>query len=589
MSEQRKTPAPVGTRGLEVLQPTVVGPTATSKIAPASAGTNSKCIDRVLPPFATEKWDEDMCTMVPVSSALPQELPPAAEHLRERLLQRPRHPQEPRALLSELLACHVPHDWIKQMVPEWPGLASMDVVRVDNVIRRALVFHEHEPLRRYQERYFVLKEFGGKVRLCWYDSDGNFRHRSPQSWKEAETTVKIDIDDGKGGKKKTSAADRWYNSPDRNEYETAEFRPGQHTSPDVLNLWQGWSVGILPNGTPTLPESLLWHIKENMCGGDEAVFRWFMGWMADAVQNVHRTAGTAVVLRGPEGSGKNFWADKFMELFAPHTMMLTNSKQLTGNFNSHLMDKLVVFANEAFFAGNKADAAALKALVTDSTMMVEPKGVDAFQVQKHFRLIIASNDAHVVRVSESDRRYLVLEVDAKENNNSRDYFGEIADEWTNGGREQFMTLLWHWDLSDWNEGQIPDTAARKAQRAYSLGEADQWVMELLDRGEIAAAAQDGSTGHVFLLTLDLPGKSKAYGTALRAAGAMSDRRESIGSQGQQRGYWIPDLSRARRTFAQEKGVCPEWLEETTRNQWTFIAHPSGALCESKSSPIRDLF
>ncbi len=430
----------------------------------------------------------------------------------------------------------------------------------------------------------MLKEFGGQVRICWFDDYGNFRHRSPGSWREAEKTATIEIDDGEGGKKRISAAERWYSSPDRNEYETAEFVPGDRTAGDVLNLWRGWSVGYHPQGSMHEPELFLTHIRENMCGGDLAVFQWLMGWMADAIQNVHRTAGTAVVLRGPEGSGKNFWAERFMELFAPHTLMLTNAKQLTGNFNSHLMDKLIVFANEAFFAGNRAEAAALKALVTDTTMMVEPKGVDAFQVAKHFRLIIASNDEHVVRVSDSDRRYLVLEVDAKEYNNDRDYFGDIYREWVNGGREQMMTLLWFWDLSQWHENAIPETRARQSQRAYSLSAADQFVLEMLERGEVPAVANDPSCGHVFILSEEMPERHRAMAAALRAAGGQTDRRETIGELGQRRGVWLPELWLARSLFARERSVRPEWVNAVAGDEWLICPNRSGLAVEKKRSP-----
>lgn len=537
---------------------------------------------KVRPPSATEAWNEDMNCMVPVPRP---EVPlnSRAEHLRDRLLTTPAHPLAPRALVCDLLAAALTREQIQEMVPHWPGLAPLAEQDLNRILTRALAFHDHEPLRRYQSRYFVLKEYGGQVRICWFDDHSNFRHRTPASWREAEKTVTIDVDDGDGGSKRISAADRWYNSPDRNEYETAEFAPGQRVSGDVLNLWRGWSVSIHPHGTPFQPDKLLHHIRHNMCGDDENVYLWFMGWMADAVQNVDRTAGTAIVLRGPEGSGKNFWAERFMELFAPHTVMLTSSKQVTGNFNAHLMDKLIVFANEAFFAGNRADAAALKALITDSTMMVEPKGIDAFQVKKHFRLIIASNDEHVVRVSGSDRRYLVLEVDAQEFNNDRDYFAELAEEWQNGGREQFMTLLWTWDLSDWREGSIPETRARQAQRAYSLGEADAWVLEMLDRGEAPAVAHDPSCGHVFILSEDLPGKSRSYGTALRAAGALTDCRETING-GQRRGFWVPELWLARSLFARDRGVRPEWITHACSDDWDIGSNKNGFGLEKKNSP-----
>ena len=332
--------------------------------------------------------------------------------------------------------------WIAD--PDMPGLnLRFGIGDVDDVLRAAMAFHRHPKLCEYQSTYTFVKDYGGKARIVWHDEQGRFRHRSVGSFAEAEKGVTIELDDGDGGKKRVAAAEYWLNSPHRRTAERVVFKPGRLVGPDEFNIWRGWPVKMREGRCDLFCE----HMWENMCNGDEEVFMWLMGWMADAVQNAHRTGGTAVVLRGPQGSGKNFWAEHFMELFGPHKLMITNSEQVTGKFNSHLEYCSVLFANEAFFAGSNKEKNALKSLVTDGTIMVEPKGVDAFPTEKKFRLIIASNEDWVVNVEGSDRRFLVLEVDAGEHNNDGEYFGAIQKEWESGGREALMAILWHWAAS----------------------------------------------------------------------------------------------------------------------------------------------
>ncbi len=222
----------------------------------------------------------------------------------------------------------------------------------------------------------------------------------------------------------------------------------------VLNLWRGWPMGLRPGWTderltvagnqpvrdgefdgPEMPpghcDLFLDHMLHAMCGGDEELRHYLLGWMADSLWNPGPSE-TAIVLRGPQGAGKSMWAKNFMQFHAPHGITLNRPDQLTGPFNRHLHNKSVVFADEAFFAGNRQDAASLKTLITDDEIMITPKGVDGFAARKGFRVIIASNDEHVIRAESDDRRFLVLNVDAGEQNDHKAYFGPMVEEWRTG-------------------------------------------------------------------------------------------------------------------------------------------------------------
>ena len=116
------------------------------------------------------------------------------------------------------------------------------------------------------------------------------------------------------------------------------------------------------------------HIQNNICKGDEDLYEYVINWMADAIQNPGRRPGVALVIRGKQGVGKGVFVNEFAQLFGPHSIQVAQSSQLVGNFNAHLRDKLLVFADEAFWAGDKRAEGALKALVTEDTMPIEMKG-----------------------------------------------------------------------------------------------------------------------------------------------------------------------------------------------------------------------
>lgn len=403
-----------------------------------------------------------------------------------------------------------------------------------------------------QRRYAFIQDYGGKVRIAWRDTEGKFRTRSVASFKEAHMNEMIDFVGADGKIERQKLAEAWLYWPRRRTYSEARFLPGQRPFPGlgILNLWDGWPVKMAPGEA----ELFKHHLKTFVCGGDEETFNWVMGWLAHSVQKVHETPTTALVLAGPQGSGKNVIVSLLFELFGRYTMMCTQSTQLVGNFNSHLMDKLFVFANEAFFAGNKKEANALKSLVTDETMIVEPKGVDAFQVKKHFRLILASNEERVVNLEIDDRRFAVLRADALAFNNDREYFGGLIKAWREEGeREKFLYELHHWDLSSWDEGSIPETEARMEQRELSLSGPDGVVYDILCEGNgHRIVAHDEETGQVAVRPTE--GRwTKSTGKILRQIGGV---RLQVAGEGW---CWLlPDLGSCRSEYAAVKRVRPDW-------------------------------
>ena len=70
----------------------------------------------------------------------------------------------------------------------------------------------------------------------------------------------------------------------------------------------------------------------------------------------------------------------------------------------------MLFADEAFFAGDRSHESILKALITEETLMIEPKGVDPFAVRNCLHLIMSSNNDWVIPAGADARRYFVLGV-----------------------------------------------------------------------------------------------------------------------------------------------------------------------------------
>src|SRR5262249_30466115 len=138
------------------------------------------------------------------------------------------------------------------------------------------------------------------------------------------------------------------------------------------------------------------HMTDVVCSGNHEHATYLLDWMAWGVQNPGERAGVAVVLRGDEGVGKGIAIGGYGELFGQHFVQISQASHLTGNFNAHLQACSVLFADEAFFAGDRRHENVLKAIITEPTIQIEPKGCDPFAVRNTLKIFMSSNNDFVV-------------------------------------------------------------------------------------------------------------------------------------------------------------------------------------------------
>lgn len=277
-----------------------------------------------------------------------------------------------------------------------------------------------------------------------------------------------------------SVASVWLESPKRRQYKGLVFSPGENI-PGHFNLWRGFAVQP-KKGNWSLNRN---HIYEVICGGNEQCDEYLIAWMADIAQRAHSPKGdkpgVAVVLKGGRGIGKGTFAQAFGGIFGSHFLHVTSPNQFIGRFNQHLKDCLVLFADEAFWAGDKTGEGILKALITEPTIRVEPKGKDSFSVKNHVNIIMASNNDWVVPAGIDERRFLVLEV-GNDHQQDHEYFRVLHTEMNNGGREAMLYDLLKQDLAGANLRGIPQTTSLFEQKLLSADSVTKFWFSRLEDG-----------------------------------------------------------------------------------------------------------
>jgi hypothetical protein len=280
------------------------------------------------------------------------------------------------------------------------------------------------------------------------------------------------------------SVDRWLCSDARRDIKGIVFAPGQEMGADYYNLWRGLSVKPR-HGDCSL---YLQHIHDVIASEDDAIYRYVIAWMADAVQHPAQRPGISLALRGKMGTGKGVFVSQFGKLFGPHYKHVRTSRQLTGQFNDHLKDALIVFADEITWAGDREAEGVLKAMVTEDTLPVEPKRRDIYWVQNHIRLIIASNKEWLVPAGFEERRFCVIDVSDAYMQDEH-YFAAILEQMNHGGREALLYhLLYEVDLSGVNLRNFPRTGALLDQIAHSMESVERFWFGLLMQGRLYAYA-----------------------------------------------------------------------------------------------------
>jgi len=359
----------------------------------------------------------------------------------------------------------------------------------------------------------------------------------------------------------------WLEHPERRTYEDIVFEPNGTHAENVFNLWRGFAVEP-KQGKCNL---FLRHIRENIAGGDKKIYNYVVAWMADAVQNPSKRPGTALALRGLPGTGKGIFVTEFGRLYRePHFVRLRSARQLTGRFNAHMMEALIVFADEALWAGDHSAAGPLKALVTEDQLPIELKGKDIFLVKNHVRLILASNEPWVVPASFWERRFCALDVGDKRMQDS-DYFGEIVQQMASGGREALLYYLQNFDLSGINLRDFPKTDALWEQKLHSMGEVAKFWHGRLVAGRLLdyhegweRNAPTRGLHELFAEQSSFKGRAaqSVFGREMRRlVPTLRVRRTLIRATGKQvREYAFPSLEDCRTAFEQLIGQEINWDE-----------------------------
>lgn len=254
------------------------------------------------------------------------------------------------------------------------------------------------------------------------------------------------------------------------------FDPSGQDPQIKCNLFGGLPMQPKPGECSTLLE-LLHHLC-SLEPNSEEVFHWVIRWLAYPLQHLGAKMQSAIVVHGPQGTGKSRFFEAYGKIFGPYARVL-GQEALEDKFNSDWAEKkLFILADEVlarsdmFHIKNR-----LKGFITGDTIRVNPKNIAAHTERNCMNIVFLSNERMPLVLEKDDRRHLVLWSPPKLD---EAFYEAVNAEIDNGGVEALYDYLLKVDLSGFHPwAKPPMTKAKRDLVLQSASSEERFVEEWL--------------------------------------------------------------------------------------------------------------
>lgn len=417
---------------------------------------------------------------------------------------------------------------------------------------------------------------GGGSHILWETTDDKgkprLEHLSLQAFHQKLASKKV-VD----GDKSVPVSHLWMKSPLRRSYDGLCFRPGLVVPGRFYNLWRGFAVEPLgPTDTPSALQKeavgmFLEHAHDNVCRGDSDLSRWLIAYFAHLVQRPWERPLTALVFRGRKGTGKSSLVERVGALIGGHFLSTAKKRFVTGNFNSHLENNLVLVLEEALWSGDKEAEGILKDLITGGQHVIEQKGKESYTVDNCSRIVIIGNEKWIVPASADERRFAVFDVgDGKRQDNA--YFKKMRELMEAGGYEYLLRYLLDFDLTGIDVSVAPKTQGLLDQKIETLSPFHDWWFTCLREERISLSDEEGWPIEIsrdkfrdafsrYHRQRNISGRLPTEPTIGRVLSELVPKIDAVqrrAGEKRERVYSLPDIHECRKSFETYLGHRIDW-------------------------------
>ena len=239
------------------------------------------------------------------------------------------------------------------------------------------------------------------------------------------------------------------------------------------NLYAGWPTQPVEGRCDRLLE-MLQYLCSNEPNGAE-LYQYVLRWLALPIQRPGAKMHSAVVIHGPQGTGKSLFFESYLKIYGPYGIVL-GQEALEDKFNADWAEKkLFVLADEVlarqdmFHTKNR-----LKGFITGDTIRVNPKNVAAHKEKNCMNIVFLSNERQPLVIENDDRRHCVIWSPPAL---PRAFFDQVLEEIDAGGIAALHHHLKQLDLGDFRVGTRPPMSQSKQELIQQSASSEERFVE----------------------------------------------------------------------------------------------------------------
>lgn len=273
----------------------------------------------------------------------------------------------------------------------------------------------------------------------------------------------------------------WMESLDKRVVRMREvgFDPSERDPTIRCNLWGGWPTTPRPGVCDKLLE-----LGEYLCSEDPqagATWSWLLRWLAYPIQHPGAKMKTAVIMHGPQGTGKNLFFESVLRVYGEYGQIV-DQDAIEDKHNDFMSRKLMLVADEVvarqemYHAKNK-----LKGLVTSDWIRINPKHLASYRERNHCQIVFLSNEVQPMALERDDRRYCVIWTPPKWD---AGMYNAVLREIEAGGIEALHQHLLELDLGDFGPATLPPiTQAKRDLVELGMDSSERFYNDWLGDGK----------------------------------------------------------------------------------------------------------
>ena len=214
--------------------------------------------------------------------------------------------------------------------------------------------------------------------------------------------------------------EKWNKDSTQRRYHKFDFIPYgidedfKNENKNILNLFVGFKRYNTPSLKATREQVLkpYFDLGTDVCGGDFEYFKFYLRVIANQLRNPKRLIPLAFIFKGRQGIGKNSIMYPLMKIIGEqYCIESADPDTFFGTHATGFCKKLLVFLNEAEGQKTFSFEGKIKSLITEPTIVVNPKFEHPQKIKIYSTITITTNRTEPVPIDvrTGDRRFVVYE------------------------------------------------------------------------------------------------------------------------------------------------------------------------------------